>query len=75
MAPVRGPGLSRGAVRRVARRVLAVRGVPGYARGRRVDIVFAVYLQSHRAAMRAAVLDADTDEVLGPTGTRESAVI
>jgi hypothetical protein len=40
-----------------------------------VDIVFAVYLQSRRPAIRAAVLDADTDEVLGPTGTRESAVI
>ena len=48
---------------------------PGYARGRPVDIVFAVYLQSRRPAIRAAVLDADTDEVLGPTGTRESAVI
>jgi hypothetical protein len=55
--------------------VLAVRGVPGYAHGRRVDIVFAVYLQSRRPAVRAAVLDADTDEVLGPTGTPESAVI
>jgi hypothetical protein len=48
---------------------------PGYARGRPVDIVFAVYLQSRRPAVRAAVLDADTDEVLGPTGTRESAVL
>jgi hypothetical protein len=48
---------------------------PGYARGRQVDIVFAVYLQPRRPAVRAAVLDADTDEVLGPTGTRESAVI
>jgi len=47
----------------------------GYARGRPVDIVFAVYLQSRRTAVRAAVLDADTDEVLGPTGTRESAVL
>jgi hypothetical protein len=37
---------------------------PGYARGRRVDIVFAVYLQNRRPAIRAAVLDADTDEVL-----------
>jgi hypothetical protein len=55
--------------------VLAVRLVPGYARGRPVDIVFAVYLQSRRPAVRAAVLDADTDEVLGPTGTRESAVL
>ena len=41
---------------------------PGYARGRPVDIVFAVYLQSRRTAVRAAVLDADTDEVLGPPG-------
>jgi hypothetical protein len=48
---------------------------PGYARGRRVDIVFAVYLKSRRPAVRAAVLDADTDGVLGPTGTRISAVL
>jgi hypothetical protein len=48
---------------------------PGSARGRQVDIVFGVYLQSRRPAIRAAVLDADTDEVLGPTGTRESVVI
>jgi hypothetical protein len=48
---------------------------PGYARGRPVDIVFAVYLQPRRPAVRVAVLDADTDEVLGPTGTRESAVL
>lgn len=48
---------------------------PGYARGRRVDIVFAVYLQNRRPAIRAAVLDADTDEVLGRVGTRESAAI
>ena len=26
-------------------------------------------------AIRTAILDADTDEVLGPAGTRESAVI
>jgi Methylamine utilisation protein MauE len=48
---------------------------PGYARGRRVDIVFAVYLQNRRPAIRAAVLDADTDEVLGRADTRESAAI
>jgi methylamine utilization protein MauE len=48
---------------------------PGNARGRHVDIVFAVYLQSRRPAVRSAVLDADTDEVLGPAGTRQSAVI
>jgi hypothetical protein len=48
---------------------------PGYARGRQVDIVFAVYLQNRRPAIRAAVLDADTDEVLGRAGTRESAAI
>jgi hypothetical protein len=48
---------------------------PGMARGRRVDIVFAVYLQARRPVVRAAVLDADTDEVLAPIGTRESAVI
>jgi len=28
-----------------------------------------------RPAIRAAVLDADTDEVLGPAGTPESAVL
>lgn len=48
---------------------------PGSERGRPVDIVFAVYLQSRRPAVRAAILDADTDEVLGPVVTRESAVI
>jgi len=49
---------------------------PGYdGRGRRVDIVFAVYLQNRRPPLRAAVLDADTDEVLGRAGTRESAAI
>ena len=45
---------------------------PGYARGRRVDIVFAVYLQNRRPAIRAAVLDADTDEILGRAETREA---
>jgi hypothetical protein len=48
---------------------------PGYARGRPVDLVFAVYLQSRRPAVRAAVLDADTDEVLGPAPTPQSAVL
>ena len=48
---------------------------PGYTRDRRVDIVFAIYLQTRRPAIRVAVLDADTDEVLGRTGTRESAAI
>jgi hypothetical protein len=48
---------------------------PGIVRGRRVDIVFAVYLQAHRPAIRAAVLDAATDEVLGRAEARESAVI
>ncbi len=47
----------------------------GIARGQRVDIVFAVYLQGRRPVIRAAVLDADTDEVLGPAGTRVSAVL
>src|SRR6266581_8519683 len=47
---------------------------PAYARGRRVDIVFAVYLQTRRPAVRAAVLDADTDEVLG-AAPRESVAI
>jgi hypothetical protein len=48
---------------------------PGIVRQRRVDIVFAVYLQARRPAIRAAVLDADTDEILGLTGARESARI
>jgi hypothetical protein len=38
---------------------------PGTARGRRIDIVFAVYLQARRPLVRVAVLDAVTDEVLG----------
>jgi hypothetical protein len=38
---------------------------PGSSRGRRVDIVFAIYLQTRRPPIRVAVLDADTDEVLG----------
>jgi hypothetical protein len=38
---------------------------PGSTRGRRVDIVFAIYLQARRPPIRVAVLDADTDEVLG----------
>lgn len=48
---------------------------PGVVRGQRVDIVFAVYLQARRPVIRAAVLDAETDEVLGTDGTRESVVI
>jgi hypothetical protein len=48
---------------------------PGMSGGRPVDVVFAVYLQSRRPPIRAAILDADTDEVLGPTGTRISAVL
>jgi hypothetical protein len=48
---------------------------PGIMHGRRVDIVFAVYLQARRPAIRAAVLDADTDEVLRWAEARESAVI
>jgi hypothetical protein len=46
---------------------------PGITRDRHVDIVFAVYLQTRRPAIRAAVLDADTDEILGLIETRESA--
>jgi hypothetical protein len=38
---------------------------PGSARGRQVDIVFAVYLQARKPPIRVAVLDADTDEILG----------
>src|ERR1700722_420192 len=37
----------------------------GSHRGRRVDIVFAIYLQARRPPVRVAVIDADTDEVLG----------
>jgi hypothetical protein len=47
----------------------------GVVRGRRVDVVFAVYLQSRRPVIRAAVLDAATDEVLGQAGTREFTAI
>jgi len=38
---------------------------PGLVRGRRIDIVFAVYLQARRPPIRVAVLDADADEILG----------
>ncbi len=48
---------------------------PGVVSGRPVDIVFAVYLQARRPAIRVAVLDAATDEILGLTGVRESAVL
>jgi hypothetical protein len=48
---------------------------PGVARGRQVDIVFAIYLQARRPPIRVAVLDADTDEVLGPTRAGESVLI
>jgi hypothetical protein len=48
---------------------------PGLVHGRRASIVFAVYLQARRPAIRAAVLDADTDEVLGLAAERESAII
>lgn len=48
---------------------------PGVVRGQRVDIIFAVYLQARRPVIRAAVLDAETDEILGTDGTRESVVI
>jgi hypothetical protein len=47
----------------------------GVARGRPVDIVFAVYLQSRRPVIRAAILDAATDEVLGLAETREFTAI
>ncbi len=46
---------------------------PGSARGRRVDIVFAIYLQARRPPIRVAVLDAESDSP-GPPGTRESVV-
>jgi methylamine utilization protein MauE len=48
---------------------------PGIVSGRPVDIVFAVYLQARRPAIRVAVLDAATDEVLGLAGARPSAVL
>jgi hypothetical protein len=48
---------------------------PGVVSARPVDIVFAVYLQAHRPAIRVAVLDAATDEILGLAGARESAVL
>jgi hypothetical protein len=38
---------------------------PGTAGGRRVDIIFAVYLQARKPPIRVAVLDAETDEILG----------
>jgi hypothetical protein len=48
---------------------------PGIVSGRRVDIVFAVYLKARRPAIRVAVLDAATDEILGLAGARPSAVL
>jgi hypothetical protein len=48
---------------------------PGVVNGRRVDIVFAVYLQARRPAIRVSVLDAATDEILGLAGARPSAVL
>lgn len=38
---------------------------PGITQGRRVDIVFAVYTKSRRPPVRAAIVDAATDESLG----------
>ncbi|MBO0819603.1 MAG: methylamine utilization protein MauD [Nocardiopsaceae bacterium] len=37
---------------------------PGLAEGRAVDVVFAVYMQSRRPAVRAAMVDATTDQTL-----------
>ena len=48
---------------------------PGSARGRPVEIVFAVYVQARRPVIRAAVLDAATDEVLRMAERREPAVL
>jgi hypothetical protein len=42
---------------------------PGFANGRAVDIVFAVYLQARRPPVRAAIVDASTDEALARLGT------
>jgi hypothetical protein len=40
---------------------------PGEAEGRGIDVIFAVYLRARRPQIRAAVLDAVTDEVIaGP---------
>jgi hypothetical protein len=39
---------------------------PGYYAGRVVEVVFAVYLRSRRPQVRAAVVDAATDDVLPP---------
>jgi molybdopterin-guanine dinucleotide biosynthesis protein A len=43
--------------RRVARELLAVRGVPGMLTGRRVEVVFAVYLKPLRPQARAGLFD------------------
>ena len=67
LAPVRQARSPPGRRRMSGARAAGGRGVPGYARVQPVDIVFAVYLQSCRPAIRAAVLDADTDAVLGST--------
>ena len=48
---------------------------PGSARGRPLTSSSPSTCSPAGPAIRAAVLDADTDEVLGPTGTRESVVI
>ena len=48
---------------------------PGTARGRRVDVVFAIYLQVRRPPIRSAMLDADTNEILRRVEARESAVL
>jgi hypothetical protein len=48
---------------------------PGIVSGRPVDIVFAVFLQARRPAIRVAVLDAATDEILGLAGARPSVVL
>jgi hypothetical protein len=42
---------------------------PGFADGRAVDIVFAVYLQSRRPPVRAAIVDASTDQAVARLGT------
>ena len=47
---------------------------PGETGSRSVDIVFAVYLKSRRPQIRAAVLDASTDEILTELPGRSRAV-
>lgn len=42
---------------------------PGFANGKAVDVVFAVYLQARRPPVRVAIVDAATDEAPASLGT------